>query len=83
MRHGVNGLVKETPDVVDLSKISDTNLKLIARTPSAALGSSRATAIRIACSPRIWCSAGTGLPAQGVPGSRDGSVPSAATNSRR
>lgn len=41
MRHGVNGLVKETPDVVDLSKISDTNLKLIARTPSAALGSSR------------------------------------------
>jgi len=41
MRHGVNGLVKEKPDVVNLSKISDDQLKLIARTPSAALGSSR------------------------------------------
>lgn len=41
MRHGVNGLVKEKPDVVNLSKVSDDQLKLIARTPSAALGSSR------------------------------------------
>jgi ATP-dependent phosphofructokinase / diphosphate-dependent phosphofructokinase len=39
MRHGVNGLVKS--DLVDFTKIRDKHLKAIARTPAAALGSSR------------------------------------------
>jgi 6-phosphofructokinase 1 len=39
MRHGVNGLVKG--ELVDLSKMADKHLKGVARTPSAALGSSR------------------------------------------
>ena len=39
MRHGVNGLVKG--DLVDLGKVKDKHLKAVARTPSAALGSSR------------------------------------------
>jgi 6-phosphofructokinase 1 len=39
MRHGVNGLVKG--ELVDLSKAGEKHLKAVARTPSAALGSSR------------------------------------------
>lgn len=39
MRHGVNGLVKD--QVVDLTKLPRATLEGIARTPSAALGSSR------------------------------------------
>ena len=39
MRHGVNGLVKD--QVVDLTKTPRTVLEAVARTPSAALGSSR------------------------------------------
>ncbi len=41
MRHGVNGLIKSPPDTIDLTRTSDSHLRLIARTPSAALGSSR------------------------------------------
>ena len=39
MRHGVNGLVKD--DVVDLTRTSAAHLSAIAKTPAAALGSSR------------------------------------------
>jgi 6-phosphofructokinase 1 len=39
MRHGVNGLVKD--DLVNLSKAKLSHLQAVARTPSAALGSSR------------------------------------------
>jgi 6-phosphofructokinase 1 len=39
MRHGVNGLVKD--DLVDLGKVKLAQLNAIAKTPSAALGSSR------------------------------------------
>ncbi|MFM9994911.1 MAG: 6-phosphofructokinase [Phycisphaerales bacterium] len=39
MRHGVNGLVKD--QVVDLTKLAKGTLEAVARTPSAALGSSR------------------------------------------
>src|SRR6185369_9558803 len=39
MRHGVNGLVKD--DLVDLSKMKLAHLHALAKTPSAALGSSR------------------------------------------
>ncbi|MFN0132627.1 MAG: 6-phosphofructokinase [Phycisphaerales bacterium] len=39
MRHGVNGLVKD--QVVNLGKVAPATLEAIARTPSAALGSSR------------------------------------------
>ncbi len=39
MRHGVNGLVKD--QVVDLTKLPRATLEALARTPSAALGSSR------------------------------------------
>jgi ATP-dependent phosphofructokinase / diphosphate-dependent phosphofructokinase len=39
MRHGVNGLVKD--DIVDLTRVKSSVLKAVARTPSAALGSSR------------------------------------------
>lgn len=39
MRHGVNGLVKD--QVVDLTKLPGAMLERVARTPSAALGSSR------------------------------------------
>jgi 6-phosphofructokinase len=39
MRHGVNGLVKG--DLVDLTREKDKHLKAVARTPAAALGSSR------------------------------------------
>jgi ATP-dependent phosphofructokinase / diphosphate-dependent phosphofructokinase len=39
MRHGVNGLVKD--DIVDLTKVKESVLKAVGRTPSAALGSSR------------------------------------------
>jgi 6-phosphofructokinase len=39
MRHGVNGLVRG--DLADLGRLKDKHLKGIARTPSAALGSSR------------------------------------------
>lgn len=41
MRHGVDGLIKGLP-LVDLSAVSSEVLDRIARTPSAALGSSRA-----------------------------------------
>jgi len=41
MRHGVTGLTKSPPALVDLGKLSATRLEAIARTPSAALGSSR------------------------------------------
>jgi len=39
MRHGVNGLVKD--QVVDLGRVNAQHLAQVARTPSAALGSSR------------------------------------------
>ncbi len=39
MRHGVNGLVKD--QVVDLTRLPKARLDTVARTPSAALGSSR------------------------------------------
>lgn len=39
MRHGVNGLVRD--QLVDLTRFADDKLEGIARTPSAALGSSR------------------------------------------
>jgi len=39
MRHGVNGLTRG--DVVDLTKVKDKKLELVAASPSAALGSSR------------------------------------------
>jgi 6-phosphofructokinase len=39
MRHGVNGLVRG--DLVDLTREKDKHLKAVARTPAAALGSSR------------------------------------------
>src|SRR5712671_6460556 len=39
MRHGVNGLVKD--DLVDLGKVKLAHLHALAKTPSAALGSSR------------------------------------------
>jgi 6-phosphofructokinase 1 len=39
MRHGVNGLVKD--QFVDLGKLSKSHLDKVAKTPSAALGSSR------------------------------------------
>lgn len=41
MRHGVDGLIKAKP-LVDLSGITSEQLEKLARTPSAALGSSRA-----------------------------------------
>jgi 6-phosphofructokinase len=41
MRHGVNGLVKDPPELVDLTRVKDKLLKRVAHTPSAALGSSR------------------------------------------
>ncbi|MBY0307440.1 MAG: 6-phosphofructokinase, partial [Phycisphaerales bacterium] len=41
MRHGVDGLIKGLP-LVDLSAVSSEVLDRLARTPSAALGSSRA-----------------------------------------
>ncbi|MGE3108488.1 MAG: diphosphate--fructose-6-phosphate 1-phosphotransferase [Phycisphaerales bacterium] len=41
MRHGVNGLVRESPSLIDLTRTSEDHLRLVARTPSAALGSSR------------------------------------------
>lgn len=40
-RHGVSGLTANEPDVVELQRLSDDKLKAIARTPAAALGSSR------------------------------------------
>lgn len=39
MRHGVNGLVKD--DLIDLGKVKPAHLNAVAKTPSAALGSSR------------------------------------------
>jgi 6-phosphofructokinase 1 len=41
MRHGVNGLVQPTPDVIELSRIGVEHHKKVAGTPAAALGSSR------------------------------------------
>lgn len=41
MRHGVSGLVKDPARLVDLGKVSAADLKRLAATPSAALGSSR------------------------------------------
>lgn len=41
MRHGVNGLTRTPPRLVDMGKLSAKQLSLIAATPSAALGSSR------------------------------------------
>ena len=41
MRHGVNGLVHEPPAVVDLTRYPAAKLAGVARTPAAALGSSR------------------------------------------
>jgi 6-phosphofructokinase len=41
MKHGVDGLIKGLP-LVDLSAVSHEQLERVARTPSAALGSSRA-----------------------------------------
>ncbi len=41
MRHAVRGLTRPTPDVVDLTGLSPQRLEAIARTPSAALGSTR------------------------------------------
>jgi 6-phosphofructokinase 1 len=41
MRHGVSGLVKEPPAIVDLTRTPAATLAAIAKTPSAALGSSR------------------------------------------
>lgn len=41
MRHGVNGLVKDPADVIELSRIGVEHLKDTAKTPAAALGSSR------------------------------------------
>jgi 6-phosphofructokinase len=39
MRHGVNGLTRG--EIVDLTKVKDKKLDMVARSPSAALGSSR------------------------------------------
>lgn len=41
MRHGVSGLTKSPPALIDLGKIAKPRLEAIARTPAAALGSSR------------------------------------------
>jgi ATP-dependent phosphofructokinase / diphosphate-dependent phosphofructokinase len=41
MRHGVNGLTKSPPSLLDFAKLSPAHLKKVASTPSAALGSSR------------------------------------------
>ncbi len=41
MRHGVNGLVKDPPDVLNFKRTPDTLLDMVAATPAAALGSSR------------------------------------------
>lgn len=39
MRHGVNGLVKD--NIIDLGKLSKSHLEKVAKSPAAALGSSR------------------------------------------
>lgn len=41
MRHGVSGLTKSPPALVDLGKLTPARLNAIARSPAAALGSSR------------------------------------------
>ncbi|MFN7021136.1 MAG: diphosphate--fructose-6-phosphate 1-phosphotransferase [Phycisphaerales bacterium] len=41
MRHGVSGMIKSPPALVDLGKVSPARLNAVARSPSAALGSSR------------------------------------------
>ena len=41
MRHGVNGLTRTPPELVDMARISAPDLARLAKTPSAALGSSR------------------------------------------
>lgn len=41
MRHGVSGLIKSPPALVDLGKVGPARLNAVAESPSAALGSSR------------------------------------------
>ncbi|MCC6321821.1 MAG: 6-phosphofructokinase [Phycisphaerales bacterium] len=41
MRHGVSGLIKSPPALVEVGRLSPAKLNAIARTPSSALGSSR------------------------------------------
>jgi 6-phosphofructokinase len=41
MRHGVNGLIQDPANVIELSRLGADHLKNVAKTPAAALGSSR------------------------------------------
>lgn len=61
MRHGVSGLIKSPPALVDLGRLSPARLEAIARTPAAALGSSRDKPTAESCSRIVEACRGAGI----------------------